>query len=147
MGDTNHQFLEKTDHEKIFFPEELYSSWIGNSLVLMTSSLLFYHMTRLSSLEMDARVAGMFAVILILISVTYAITSIIPYYQRTGYFIRDKVNQELFPEQVKNEKHNRILYMVLGSVLCLIEFGIAIVIIKGSFFMKNKNILPSKIIE
>ena len=32
--------------EQEWFPESLYNNWLADSLVLMTASLLFYHMTR-----------------------------------------------------------------------------------------------------
>ena len=75
------QFSEK---EWFWFPESLFSSWMGDSLVLMTASLLFYHMTQKESLIMDYRLAGFFAVSLILCSMCMAIVSLYPYYQRNG---------------------------------------------------------------
>ena len=119
-------------HDNLYFPEELYSGWISNSLVLMTSSLLFYHMTMVKSLEMHPRIAGFFAVILILISVTYAISSIIPYYQRTDRFIKYHDNDPKYAEQIAKEKSNKILYLVLGAILCTVQLGIAYVIVRGS---------------
>lgn len=130
--------------DKVFFPEELYSGWISNSLVLTTTSLLFYHMTKLNSLEMDARIAGIFAVVLIVISIAYAITSIVPYYQRSSDFVKDPENQKNYPDIVYREKRNRIIYLVLGAVLATIQVGIAVVITKGSFIKKKLNFnLPS----
>ena len=120
-------------HVKLYFPEELYSGWISNSLVLMTSSLLFYHMTKASSLEMDPRWAGVFGMTLIVIAVIYEISSIIPYYQRSSSFIHDPDNQTFHPDQVKKEKSNQKLYLILGCILATIQLGIAYVIITGSF--------------
>ena len=123
-------------HSNLYKPESLYSGWISNSLVLMTSSLLFYHMTMVKSLEMSPKFAGFFAVILILISIVYSISSIIPYFQRTNDFIQANKNNEKLKEQVDREKANIILYLVLGAILCSIELGIAIVIIKGSILVE-----------
>ena len=120
-------------HSKLYLPEDLYSGWISNSLVLMTSSLLFYHMTKSSSIEIDPRLAGIFAMILIVISVIYEISSIIPYYQRSTSFIKDPTNKQKYPEQVKRERSNQILYLTLGIILACIQLGIAFVIIVGSF--------------
>jgi hypothetical protein len=119
-------------HENLYLPEELYSGWISNSLVLMTSSLLFYHMTMVKSLEMHPRLAGFFAVILILISVAYATSSIIPYYQRTDRFIKNHGDNPVYEEQIVKEKSNKILYLVLGAILCTVQLGIAYVIVRGS---------------
>ena len=119
-------------HNNLYFPEELYSGWISNSLVLMTSSLLFYHMTKVKSLEMPSKIAGFFAVTLILVSMAYAISSIIPYYQRTRRFIDNHQGNSKYIDQVSNEKSNQILYIILGAVLCSVQLGIAWIIIKGS---------------
>ena len=124
--------MSQSDHSTLYLPEELYSGWISNSLVLMTSSLLFYHMTMVKSLEMSPKIAGFFAVVLILISIIYGISSIIPYHQRTAQFIKANKDKPEYKEFIRNEKANQILYIILGSVLCAIQLGIALVIIQGS---------------
>ncbi len=122
----------RDSHDNLYFPEELYSGWISNSLVLMTSSLLFYHITMVKSLEMSPRIAGFFSVTLIFISMTYAISSIIPYYQRTDRFIHHHDGDPTYEDQVQKEKANKILYVVLGAILCSVQLGIAYVIVRGS---------------
>ncbi len=63
---------------------------------------------------------------------TYGISSIIPYYQRTNKFIKANKDNVEYKDFIKNEKSNQILYVILGSILCLIQLGISWVIIKGS---------------
>ena len=118
--------------EKIFFPESLLASWLGASFLLMTASLLFYHMTRIKSLEMDPRIAGIFSVALILIALVLTVATLFPYYERIGTAIRKK--------EIKNpemEQKYRNLYLTIGIILATIEFGIAAAIVKGSFFPKK----------
>ena len=91
--------------EKEWFPESLYNNWLADSLVLMTASLLFYHMTQKNSLEMDYRIAGIFAVALILCSMVMGITSLYPYYQRMGLIIEGDDSEEY-----KRENTYRIIY-------------------------------------
>jgi hypothetical protein len=121
-----------SNNDDLYFPEDLYSGWLSNSLVLMTSSLLFYHMTMVKSLEMSSSIAGIFAVTLILISIAYAISSIIPYYQRVNRFILKNQNNPKYIDQIQKENVNKIIYIVLGSLLCIVQLGITYVIIKGS---------------
>ena len=112
--------------EQEWFPESLYNNWLADSLVLMTASLLFYHMTRKNSLEMDYRIAGLFAVALILCSMFMGITSLYPYYQRMGLIIDEDSSEEH-----RKENTYRIINTVLGSIIIAIQFGISITIVKG----------------
>ena len=112
--------------EQEWFPESLYNNWLADSLVLMTASLLFYHMTKKNSLEMDYRIAGVFAVALILCSMVMGITSLYPYYQRMGLIIDEDSSEEH-----KRENTYRIINTVLGSIIVAIQFGISITIVKG----------------
>ena len=122
--------------ETIWFPESLYNTWLSDSLVLMTASLLFYHMTRVSSLEMDPRIAGVFAVCLISISIALGITSVIPYITRVTALIKQDQSTEVSQES-KKEGSYRTVYTILGCLLILIQIGIAITIIKVPRTMAN----------
>ena len=112
--------------EQEWFPESLYNNWLADSLVLMTASLLFYHMTRKNSLEMDYRIAGIFAVALILCSMVMGITSLYPYYQRMGLIIDEDDSEEY-----RRENTYRIINTILGSIIIAIQLGISIAIVKG----------------
>ena len=118
--------------EKVFFPESLLAAWLAASFMLMTASLLFYHMTRIKSLEMDPRIAGIFAVALILIALTLTVATLFPYYERIG----DAITQKEFKYPGREQRY-RGLYLSIGIILATIEFGIAISIIRGSFFLKQ----------
>ena len=112
--------------EKEWFPESLYSTWLSDSLVLMTSSLLFYHMVQRQSIIIDYRLSALFAVILILCSIGIGIVSLYPYFQRMG-----TVLQKDNTEQVKKEKLYRIMYTTFGAIILFVQFAIALFIIKG----------------
>ena len=112
--------------EQEWFPESLYNNWLADSLVLMTASLLFYHMTKKNSLEMDYRIAGIFAVALILCSMVMGITSLYPYYQRMGMIIDEDSSEEH-----RRENMYRIINTVLGSIIIVIQLGISVTIVKG----------------
>jgi len=98
-------------------------------------------MTRVKSLEMNSRIAGVFAVALILMSIGIAIVSIFPYYQRIGYILEDEKDKN-DPEKMRRsnlENEYRILYTTLCSVIIFIEVGIAITIFRGTFFSNIKK--------
>jgi hypothetical protein len=112
--------------EKEWFPESLYSTWLSDSLVLMTSSLLFYHMVQKQSIIIDYRLSALFAVILIFCSIGIGIVSLYPYFQRMG-----TVLQKDDTDQVKKEKLYRIMYTIFGAIILFVQFAIALFIIKG----------------
>jgi hypothetical protein len=115
--------------ESVWNTEILLSGWLSSSFILVTASLLFYHMTRVHSLEMDPRVAGIFSVTLIIAALVIAAISIYPYYDRIGLAVTgQKTTSEL-----RKEKVYRIMYTSIGIVVILIEIGIAITIIRGAF--------------
>lgn len=113
----------------VYTPEAILSSWLNLSFLAITVSLLFYHMTRVKSLEMDSRVAGLFSILLIGVSVAYTIFAVKPYMERLSYVIevckkRDNCNDE----QVKQLETIRIGFSSLGIITVIIEVGIAYVI-------------------
>ena len=104
--------------ENIYIPESMYMGWMSVSFVLITLSLLFYHMTRVKSLKMSTQIAGMYAVILIIISCIISLISIIPYYTR-------------YNEEKRSEEYiYHILYIICGVMVIIIELLIASTIIK-----------------
>ena len=104
--------------EGVYIPESVYMGWMSVSFVLITLSLLFYHMTRIKSLKMNTKVSGLYAVILIIISCTISLISIIPYYTR-------------FNEEKRSEESiYHIFYIICGIMVIIIELLIASTIIK-----------------
>jgi len=109
----------------IYDSEVIVCGWISASLILLTSSLLFYHMTRVSSLEMNPYLAGFFAVSLISLSVAMSSSAIYNYNSRIKKL--NKENSEL----LKKEKEISNVIVTIGCILCFIELGIGLTIILG----------------
>ena len=63
-------------------PEDLLSDWITVSGVMLTTSLLFYHMARSKSIKVDPRLAKIIAISLIVISSLYLVYGIMTYTHR-----------------------------------------------------------------
>ena len=121
--------MSDTPEGGVYNPELLLASWTGVSFVLMTVSLLFYHMTRRKTLEMDRRLAGVFAVAIILMSVVFAVQSLVVYAKRLSRL--QGAEDTPFVRQEINISHT---YIAAGSLLALISVGIAGAVVAGSFF-------------
>ena len=121
--------------ESEWFPESIYTNWLADSLILMTSALLFYHMVQKQSLNIDYRIAAFFAVSLIFCSVGIGIVSLYPYFQRMREVL-ENANEEK-TEQAKKERVYRNLYTVFGGIIIFIQLGIAIFIIRGVILHKK----------
>ena len=112
----------------VYNPELLLARWTSVSFILMTVSLLFYHMTRRKTLEMDPRLAGVFAVSIIIMSAVFTIQSLVVYAKRVGRLRTKKETEFVHQEIIISHT-----YIAVGSILVVISFGIAIAILVGSF--------------
>ena len=115
----------------ILFPEALYFSALSYSILLVTSALLFYHMTRVKSLEMPLIASGMFAISFILISILFVGIGISSYYTRIYEIDEQKLSQA---EQIVL-RHERVywrLYLCMGIVYILVQLGVCYYIIRGT---------------
>ena len=118
-----------TDTSSHYLAENLLATWLAASFMLMTTSLLFYHLTRVSSIEMNKHVAGLFAVGLIVIALILSVASVYPYFERITRIVT-KTKSEMVDK--KREIQYRNLYLAIAIVLIVIELGIAITITKGT---------------
>jgi uncharacterized membrane protein len=123
--------------EKVWDPELLLAGWMSASFMLMTVSLIFYHMTRVSSLEMSKGIAALFAVALISVSAVLCITGLATYSMRIQNVLEHqrshKYRSKYAEKGRKQEEDFRIVYIVMGSILAIVEVAIAGAICAGSF--------------
>lgn len=95
---------------------------INFSLLLLTTSLLFFHMTNSKTVELPKVFAKIFSVSLIVISCIYNGMALYQYHQRMS------VNED----HNNNDKHEKIywyFYLVLGIIFMIIEVLICLVMI------------------
>jgi glucan phosphoethanolaminetransferase (alkaline phosphatase superfamily) len=95
---------------------------ISFSLLLVTTSLIFFHMTVLKTVELPKIFAKVFSITLILMSCIYNGIALYQYHQRM------LVNQQ----NDNNEIHEKVywyFYVVLGIIFMIIEFLICLVMI------------------
>ena len=113
----------------VYNPELLLASWTSVSFVLMTVSLLFYHMTRRQTLEMAPRLAGLFAISIILMSTVLAVQSLVVYAKRLSR-LRSKQDTTFVRQEIVISH----TYIAVGTLLVVISVGIAVAILIGTFF-------------
>ena len=125
--------MEDTKNLNVWFPESVYIGWLTYSMVLMTSSLFFYHMTRVRSLELSPLISGVAAVIMMLMAVLFMILGVVVYLHRIhilqqGSYDHSFTNQTV----IDQEQRYAYVYLALGIVLTLVEVMIATSIIYGT---------------
>jgi uncharacterized membrane protein YidH (DUF202 family) len=109
-------------------PESIYFKSLSFCAVLTTIALLFYHMTRANTFEMNPVASGVFAVLIILISVIYFIVGTFSYHHRL---------QEVWKKEDPGSPHSRLekqiwyTYFACGVLLILIQVVISIFIVLG----------------
>lgn len=109
-------------------PEAQLSAWLSASFLLMTASLLFYHMTRVHSLEMNPLLSGFFSVSLIAMTVLITLLALVAYYRRSTELLS---GETVLNQAEENEKIYKYFYLVIGIAIMLIELSLCLVILHG----------------
>ena len=120
-------------NKKIYSPEVILSSWLNLTLISITTCLVFYHMTRLKTIEMEPHIALIFSLILIIISMSFTIVAIFPYNNRINDIIDLCKKDKLCKKYTLNEI-NKVKYSFIGLAILtiVIEIGIGVLIIKNA---------------
>lgn len=100
--------------------EHNYFMVVTFSLLLVTTSLLFFHMTVLKTVELPKIFAKIFSIVLILISCIYNGIAIYQYHQR---MIQSNSEENI------HEKIYWYFYLILGIIFMIICVSICIVMI------------------
>ena len=124
MNDTDHDSLTN-----IYSSEILCATWISISLILLTVSLLFYDMTKRSSLELHFLIAAIFAITLMGLSIFSCVSGVSNYEKRIKKQIEESKNE------FKQEKQMSKTVMIFNWILIIIEVCICLSIINS---IKNK---------
>lgn len=116
--------------EDIYFPESLLSGWLNVSGVILTTSLVFYHMSRVKSIKVEPYLAKIIAIGLIIVSTGYMMYALIPYFKRMNYNIDKCVRlKECSDEQATELKILKWSYIILGIITLAIQCGITYLVI------------------
>lgn len=114
--------------EAVYAPEGLLTEWLAVVFTCMTSSLLFYHMTRLKTISMDPRLAAFFACCLISVGILYNLSAIIPYTARMDHQL--KITKD--PDTRFQLRVLKSTFLTLGGVTTMIQLGICFIIFKNT---------------
>jgi membrane-associated HD superfamily phosphohydrolase len=93
--------------------EGVFFQVLSSSLLLLTVSLVFFHMTKRRTVEMKRYFAKFFCIVFILLSITYLIQGLIKYHNA---------------REMNNQSWD--LYLVTGIIFILLEIGIAFIMIE-----------------
>ena len=118
---------------KVYAPESIFAGWLSLSYVLLTTSLLFYHMSQVKSIKATPIMSSSIAAALVIVSALYMIYSLGPYIGRMNHVIKIC---KLDPKCNKNELKRLIIvknsYITLGIVTSIIQLIITWLIVKKS---------------
>ena len=116
--------------DNVYFPESLLNQWLNVSTVMVTSSLLFYHMSRVKSIKVEPYLAKLIAMSLIIISTSYMIYALVPYNKRMNFIIKKCSELDECPDdQVEELKFLKKSYMILGLTTFMIQCVIVYVVV------------------
>lgn len=115
-----------------WFPESLYFGGLSYSILLLTTALLFYHMTRSKTLEMNPVASASFAIILVILSIGIIVTGLHSYSSRLRTITHDQKLQSEWKDYLEQEKKIFIIYFLFGCIYTMVAVGICYYIIKGS---------------
>lgn len=116
--------------EDIYFPESLLTGWLNVSGVILTTSLVFYHMSRVKSIKVEPYLAKIIAIGLIIISTSYMVYAVIPYTKRMNYNIDKCIKlKECSDEQTMELKILKWSYIILGIGTSVIQGFITYLVI------------------
>ena len=108
--------------DSVYVPESLLSMWLNLSAILITVSLLFYHMSRVKSLKVHPVFASVLAIGFIFISTFYLFSALGPYAARMQYAINKCGNMDECDDiQMKHLNMLYHSYLVVGIITCIIQ--------------------------
>ena len=87
VSSENKNAVDLAFSDSVYVPESLLSMWLNLSAILITVSLLFYHMSRVKSLKVHPVFASVLSVGFIFISTFYLFSGLGPYAARMQYAI------------------------------------------------------------
>ena len=126
----------------LFGPENQLTSWLAISLIMLTSSLLLFHMTGSNTLIMHPYVAATLVSIFIILDICITITALIPYNLRSNeIFNEDSPEFKDSLDLGYNLKHERVytrVYTVIICIFILIQLVVCVYVVKDSFERAKK---------
>ena len=116
--------------DSMYSPEDLLSDWMAVYGLILTTSLLFYHMSRVNSLKVNPYLAKFVSISLIVISTFYLTYALIPYTQRMD-FVEDECKRlkECHQSQIDNIRFVKNSYLSFGIAAIAIQILIVYIVV------------------
>ena len=108
-------------------PELLMGEWLASVFMLITLSLLFYHMTQLKTLNMGRGYASLYSVVLIVCAIVLLWTSLMSYLERSRFAI-SRIED---PYSHGKETVTRNVYKTVCGTIGVVVICIAATILRG----------------
>jgi hypothetical protein len=130
VSSENKNAVDLAFSDSVYVPESLLSMWLNLSAILITVSLLFYHMSRVKSLKVHPVFASVLSVGFIFISTFYLFSGLGPYAARMQYAINKcGTMDECDDIQMKHLNMLYHSYLGVGLITCIIQFIIVYLIV------------------
>jgi len=118
--------------KQVYEPESLFSEWLNLSYILLTTGLLFYHMSRVKTINTSPRLAAIIAICIILTSSGFMLFAMGPYMFRMNHVIEKcKSKKACSKLQVGHLKQLKMIYVSLGIGSIIIQGLIVFLIFKN----------------
>jgi len=118
-------FSDLTTH-----PEDLLSDWMDVSGLMLTTSILFYHMARSKTLRVDPRLAKVVAISLILISTLYLVYGLMTYTDRMNHTVEKcREFQKCTDKQANKINNIKNTYIGIGVFTVLTQALIVYIVL------------------
>ena len=114
--------------DSMYSPEDLLSDWMAVYGVIFTTSLLFYHMSRVNSLKVNPYLAKFIS--LIILSTLYLAYALIPYTQRMNFVEEEcRKMKECNQDQIDNIRFVKNSYISFGISAIIIQVLIVYIVV------------------
>ena len=109
----------------VYSPESTYAIWLNLSYILLTTGLVFYHMTTVNTIKATETMAGTISIILILISCVYMIYALVQYITRMDHVIQKCMSDpKCAKDQLDQMYFIKYSYTVLGILTSVVQLFI-----------------------
>ena len=116
---------------QFYTPEALLSSWLNLSVLILTTSMLFYHINHVQSIKADKRLAALISISLLVCGVLYVVISLRNYIPRINDIIKECKQDPDCPEDaVERMQITKKVNVTMTTVTICIEVFIAYLIFK-----------------
>ena len=116
---------------QFYTPEALLSSWLNLSVLILTTSMLFYHINHVQSIKADKRLAALISISLLVCGVLYVVVSLRNYIPRINDIIMEcKQDPDCPDAAVERMQITKQVNVAMTTITICIEIFIAYLIFK-----------------